>query len=215
VASLLDAARRLAGREVSVITIDMPVATIPIIGRRAADDQISGGFAAAHCSTHSPSETWPGELGALLTRQLANAGYPLATADQDEPGITPRLVEVYPHPALLRLMTVKRRVAYKVGRSGSFWPGAPRPIRIGNLIEAFGGILAQLRSQISGIEFPLPKAVTTLAALKKFEDTLDALICAWCGIKYLRGEARAFGDSTSAIWVPDCRADRAATDVIR
>ena len=31
---------------------------------------------------------------------------------------------------------------------------------------------------------------------------LDALVCAWTGIRYLEGRATAYGDVTAAIWVP-------------
>jgi hypothetical protein len=31
---------------------------------------------------------------------------------------------------------------------------------------------------------------------------IDALVCAWVGMKYLAGEAVAYGDETAAIWVP-------------
>jgi predicted RNase H-like nuclease len=40
------------------------------------------------------------------------------------------------------------------------------------------------------------------SGLKRYEDALDALVCAWVGAKYLLGEAVAYGDGTAAIWVP-------------
>lgn len=41
----------------------------------------------------------------------------------------------------------------------------------------------------------------TLAELKRHEDAMDALLCAWAGARYLAGRARAHGDDTAAVWV--------------
>jgi predicted RNase H-like nuclease len=44
-------------------------------------------------------------------------------------------------------------------------------------------------------------AIRSFAELKRYEDGLDALLCAWVGIKYLDGDVVAYGDDTAAIWV--------------
>jgi len=38
--------------------------------------------------------------------------------------------------------------------------------------------------------------------LKAYEDKLDAVVCAAVGIACLNGEAEAYGDNDSAVWVP-------------
>tara|TARA_B100002003_G_scaffold148670_1_gene137814 strand:+ start:724 stop:861 length:138 start_codon:yes stop_codon:yes gene_type:complete len=43
----------------------------------------------------------------------------------------------------------------------------------------------------------------SLAGLKTYEDGIDALVCAWVGIEYLRGAATPYGDDDAAIWIPD------------
>lgn len=35
-----------------------------------------------------------------------------------------------------------------------------------------------------------------------YEDAIDALVSAWCGMCYLQGQAKAFGDERATIWVP-------------
>jgi predicted RNase H-like nuclease len=40
------------------------------------------------------------------------------------------------------------------------------------------------------------------SGLKRYEDSLDALVCACVGAKYLEGSAVPYGDNTAAIWVP-------------
>ena len=37
--------------------------------------------------------------------------------------------------------------------------------------------------------------------MKAYEDTLDAVICAWVAGCALEGRAKAFGDENSAIWI--------------
>lgn len=39
--ALLKAAKRLGGRDVSMISVDMPLSRVAIVGRRAADDALS------------------------------------------------------------------------------------------------------------------------------------------------------------------------------
>ena len=55
------------------------------------------------------------------------------------------------------------------------------------------------RDRIDGIAFRIPSGGTA-AGLKRFEDALDALICAWVGIDYLAGRARPYGDTSAAVW---------------
>ena len=75
VPQLLDAARSLAGDTVDLVTIDMPVATVPITGRRTADNVISASFGGRGCSTHTPSADRPGSLGSSLSAAFAAAGF--------------------------------------------------------------------------------------------------------------------------------------------
>ncbi|MDP9375345.1 MAG: DUF429 domain-containing protein [Chloroflexota bacterium] len=98
--TMLAAAERLLGDErVAVAAVDMPLATLPITARRAADGAVSRAFSGRGCGTHSPSPERPGSISTRLAEGFAARGYPLATA-ATPPGTAPRLVEVYPHPAL-------------------------------------------------------------------------------------------------------------------
>ncbi len=58
-----------------------------------------------------------------------------------------------------------------------------------------------LSQQIDGINLQLPES-TSGKSLKRFEDALDALVCAWVASRFVEGCAVAHGDSTAAIWVP-------------
>lgn len=203
VAELLDAAGRIGGTRVDVIAVDMPVATTPISGRRAADSAISKEFGGRWCSAHSPSATRPGLVGAKFSRECAELGYPVATADTPV-GTLPRLVEVYPHPALLTLLKRERRIPYKVAKGRSYWPNDPPSTRRVYLFAEQRLIELKLAEQlgplpISGTRHSVPPPT---AILKRFEDSLDAIISAWVGSLYAAGQAVPFGDGTAAVWCP-------------
>ena len=140
VGRLIAAAEHLAGESLGVAAVDMPVSTADITGRRAADREVSRRFGSRGCSTHSPSPLRPGQLGAALAQQFMVAGFDMATT-ATAPGTPRRLVEVYPHPALLALLGRDMRVPYKVSKSCSYWPGARIEVRIARLLAEFEAIL--------------------------------------------------------------------------
>ena len=159
----------------------MPLATVPFSGRRIADNTISREFGSRWCSAHSPSATRPGPLGARLTNQLRDSGYPLATAMCDVASALPCTIEVYPHPALLTLLGVSKRLPYKVTKSKRYWPELDSTARIARLLEQFRSIDGALRRFFGSTRITLPQAsrIKHLATLKRYEDALDALVCSW------------------------------------
>ena len=203
VAEIVKATRRMTSADLSVVAVDMPLAKTPFQSRRRADNAISKAFGGRGCSAHSPNASRPGKLGASLMSQLSAEGFPLATStiDLDRPYCT---IEVYPHPALLTLLTCSYRVPYKVSKSGRYWKGTSVRDRISRILDEFRKIEAGLQSAFGHLGFELPRAedVPTLAALKRFEDALDALVCAWVGLKYSHGSATPYGDTDATIWVP-------------
>jgi predicted RNase H-like nuclease len=206
VADLLSAARTLlGGMPVDVIAIDMPLATIPIVGRRAADSRISETFGGRGCGTHSPSAARPGPLGVSLLSQSVASGYPLGTTTTAA-GTAPAIIEVYPHPALLTLLRARYRVRYKLARSRRYWPLLAAPARRRRVVRTWRAIDRVLSGAVGPTGLPLPPITTagtiSNARLKRFEDSLDALICGWVAIQYIRGHCTPFGDPTAAIWTP-------------
>ena len=112
------------------------------------------------------------------------------------------MVEVYPHPALMTLTGASYCLPYKVSRR--YWPDSVPAERRANLLAQFQRILSALKDEIHDISIELPQATSAVSTLglKRYEDSLDALVCAWVGSKYLEGDAVPYGDHTTAIWVP-------------
>ena len=115
------AERLLGGGEVAAVTVDMPLATVPITGRRKADSAISRVYGGRGASVHSLSAERPGIISDQLSRDFTAAGFPLATSTTPV-GTPNRRVEVYPHPALIILTEASYRLPYKVSRSRKYWP---------------------------------------------------------------------------------------------
>ncbi len=201
--SLLSAAQKIAGAKVDLITLDMPITTDTLTSRRAADNEVSKIFGGRGCSTHSPNSKRPGRLGTNIANQLCNAGYPLATAIHS-PGTLMRTIEVYPHPALLRLLNRDYRVPYKVAKSRNYWPELVIQDRIARLLDEFKEIERALTNIFghTGLRIPDASDIRTLAMLKRYEDSIDGLVCAWIGVQYVNCAAKPYGDHKAAIWIP-------------
>ncbi len=116
------------------------------------------------------------------------------------------LIEVYPHPALLRLMNAKERLAYKTAKVRRYWPLSEPRERKESLLGQWRAIASRLECEIHGVgaALSLPELHAPLWEFKAFEDKLDAVVCAWVGVCFLEKRAEAFGDANSAIWVPEC-----------
>lgn len=204
--TLLDSATTLLdGSPVDLVAIDMPIATIDITGRRNADSAISREFGGRGCSTHSPSSVRPGAIGKQLTEAFARRGYPVATSGTAV-GTMPALIEVYPHTALLALMSANYRVPYKVSRAGKYWPDIPPSERRSRLVSTWDAILEALGKEIGGIDLSLPQpaelALAGPSKLKRYEDAIDAVVCGWVGATYATGNCLRLGDDVAAIWTP-------------
>jgi hypothetical protein len=63
-------------------------------------------------------------------------------------------------------------------------------------------ILAALSEQIADIPLVPPPPDCRNIALKRFEDAIDGIVCAYVGGRFVEGKCESFGDHTAAIWAP-------------
>lgn len=200
---LLASSLALAGCQVDLVAIDMPLANEPITARRAADNAVSRAYGARKCGTHTPNALRPGLMSDELKRGFELAGYPLQTTTISPPG----LIEVYPHPALVELANAPERLRYKACKIRTYWPAADAATRKASLFQEWRRIATLLDARIKGVSDALPPlpAHARGVEIKAYEDMLDAVVCAWVAICALEGHAKPFGDEHSSIWIPDGR----------
>jgi predicted RNase H-like nuclease len=200
-AALLEAARQICGRRVVLVAVDMPLAWRPITGRRFCDDEVSRIYGAKGAATHSPSDKRPGKISDLLRAEFETLDYGLCTKPPAR-----GLIEVYPHPALIEFLEESRRLPYKAGKIGAYWPdltvAGDRRLK---LRSVWTRIVEALERRIAGVAeaLPPPPPDATGWRLKAYEDKLDAVVCCAVAIACLEGKAKAYGDENAAIWVPD------------
>lgn len=197
---LIRVASELGEGAVKVVAIDMPLSGRPIEGRRCADNTVNSHYAARWASTHSMVDAGAIQMSADLTAAFEKAGFPLVTQNV----ITPALIEVYPHIALIELMRAPRRLEYKVGKQRDYWVDLSPPERKAKLLDVWRSILAALGYRISDVDrhLQVPSSSAKLKEFKSFEDKLDAVVCAYVAIEYLGGGAKAYGNQDAAIWGP-------------
>jgi predicted RNase H-like nuclease len=196
--ALVGATAKLAGARPDVIAIDMPLATTPIVARRKADNAIASAYAARGLGAHSPSEARPGPIAHAMRHGFALHGYALATTATSA-GTRDVMIEVFPHAAAIALLGASYRVPYKLARVTQYWPDCSPAQRRRALLAQWRKLRRALAAHVGGVAFRVP-ATGTLAALKRYEDALDAAICAWIGSEYLAKRARPYGDATAAVW---------------
>ena len=186
-----------------MVTLDMPAAGTSFTTRREVDRSVSREFSSRWCAAHSPTPARPGPLGVRISDALSEAGYDLATTATRSSGGR-QFLEVYPHPALLSLLKRSQRVPYKVSKSRKYWPSEPVPGRIRNLLIEFTNMRDALATVFDWLrlEFPEPTTVQSLSVLKRYEDALDALVCAWVGTEYLAGRTVPLGNDDAATSCP-------------
>jgi predicted RNase H-like nuclease len=197
---LLASASTLCDTRVNLVAIDIPLARSPILGRRVSDNAVSRAYGGRKAATHTPNALRPGPLSEHLRQTFDRAGYPLLTSKMAPMG----LIEVYPHPALVELAGASIRLLYKASKVRSYWPNATRIERCVLLYRQWSEIVTLLEKRISGVmaELPRPEIGVSGIEIKAYEDSLDAVICAWVAICALEGRATPFGDQDSAIWIP-------------
>lgn len=214
IAELLHVCETMTGKLPSIIALDIPLSYRHIKRRRPCDNAVTAAYVARGAGTHSPTADRPGRISKILFEQMSAAGYMLKTNDGRRIASASRyFIEVYPHPAIIELLQLPKRLAYKTSRVTQYWPAlAPQERRFA-LARNLNKLREALSYEIKGVRDFIPNArallkYEKLSVLKGMEDALDAVVCAWVGARFWRGKANAYGDETAAIWAPKPRVEK-------
>jgi predicted RNase H-like nuclease len=192
-----------------VVAVDASLIVNNDIGQRPCETEIGRIFGHCHASCHSTNRTQRYfDSGQRLVRSLTRHGFdhglPLKTA-KFRPGRW--LIEVYPHPAMVRLFDLKRIIRYKKGTVGERRSGLrllqTHIRRIGT--SGCGLLPSECLDRLLCVD----PADLKGHPLKRHEDLLDAVFCAYLAWHFWRwGEEgnEVFGEmGTGYIVVPKSR----------
>ncbi|MDS7598336.1 DUF429 domain-containing protein [Agrobacterium tumefaciens] len=140
-------AEEIAESPVNLVAVDMLLSLVPITARRVSDNLISAAFGARHCSSHTPSAIRPGKIIDDLRGGFERCGYRQLTKEV----AVPYLLEIYPHPSLVELMSAEKRLPCKQGKVRNCWPSETPAGRGIELFETWLAIIHGLEQEIAGV----------------------------------------------------------------
>ncbi len=190
-------AERDAG-DTLVIAIDAPLIVPNATGERPVEGEMRHRFARFHAGCHPANRRLLGEpprgerLCALLAELLNVQQVPAPPMRQ----ACRVAFEVYPHAAMVRLFHLPRILEYKAR------PGRGLAYRCEQM-QRYVGLLNQLPAPKLHLPAWLSEVPETPAELKRFEDRLDALFCAWLAARAWWHGGEVLGEAhTGTIWLP-------------
>jgi predicted RNase H-like nuclease len=181
------------------VAIDAPLIIENETGARPCELALSNAYGSRWAGCHASNQTrYPNAPSVRLSRWLASNGFRhLGQENRWQ-------IEVYPHPALIEIFGLEKRLAYKKGTLAQRRAGQ---VRLTGLLTSLATD-RKLPMKISGAIADRFTAdyVRALPAgcLKTNEDMLDAVVCCYIGARFALGMThRIFGTtSTGYIVVP-------------
>lgn len=169
----------------AVVAVDAPLILKNQHGQRPCETRIGERFGRYDASAHSANLTkMPDPGGVTLVSWLVSAGVMHAPNPAEDRRRSGRWVfEVYPHPAHVVLFGLKRIIKYKKGRVAERRKG----------LAAFRSYIRTCLTRLTPRLIPNDLLERLLAddlerlkgkALKHYEDTLDAVFCAYLAFFY-------------------------------
>lgn len=161
------------GEDVNHVAIDAPLIVPNKRGRRPAEDVCSKLFRRFEAGPYPANRSWlerDGKIrGEEISKKLVKKGFV-----QDpylRSGFENVFFEVYPHPAMVVLFDLVKSLKYKQGKNRSYQ----------DRYEAFDVLVSNLKTlEVEGVSF-LDEDYASYKgkALKRFEDKVDAFVCAY------------------------------------
>jgi len=168
--------REATGEGPALIAVDAPLVVPNEEGTRPCDREVSKVFRSQEAGTYPANRRkFGGRVrGENLVRRLKEIGFEHSPYI---PARTPvrQVIEVYPHPAAVRLFGLDRTLKYKAR------PGRPYSLRWAEL-RKYQSCLRGLNGPGLSAEGILEVEGLRGRALKRYEDLIDALFCAYIGL---------------------------------
>ncbi len=180
------------------IAIDAPLIIKNSKGQRSCETETGKVYGSRGASCHtSNTNLYPNAKSVYLSECLLFSGFNHIQGDCWQ-------IECYPHPTIIEIFNLSKRLKYKKGRVAEKRDGQ----------KQLAALLSNLRNSeilqlvIKGSEKRILSELDIDSlrgqALKSNEDALDALICLYtAGLYALGHKGHLFGDVTSGyIWIP-------------
>jgi len=188
------------------LAIDAPIVCPNLSGARPVDVQVSRLFHREHAGCHSANLTRcprPSRVLARLKAEGFSAGWDFVAALPESRRTLSlplrRAAEVYPHPAMVRLLCLSRIVKYKKGRMSE------RHSEFARLQSLLVGLLTR-ELPFLGLDDEA-RSLLSVRWSKSAEDRIDAFFCALIGLWHVHHQghrSQVVGDfSTGFILLPE------------
>lgn len=188
---------------VAGLAIDAPLIINNRTGQRACERELGRVYGARKAACHpSNLSLYPEPSSVDLSQRLATNGFGHLAAPADSPW----QIECYPHPAIIEIFGLAERHRYKKGNVEAKRHGQ---ISLAGLVRRLASSpVLRLRVDARFNSFLNPSDIGAKrgAALKRNEDALDAIVCAYIAALYAVGaDCSVYGDATDGyIYVPQC-----------
>ncbi|MEW8624991.1 MAG: DUF429 domain-containing protein [Candidatus Thiodiazotropha sp.] len=182
----------------SGVAIDASLIIANQHGQRPCEKALSSAYGARGAACHASNTTlYPQADSVALSQQLGRQGF-------QHLGRTKWQIECYPHPAMIEIFGLGRRLLYKKGLVAQKRAGQKQLAELIGCLNGSPVLPLEIDPSLQHYFDPSEIDRLTGRSLKSNEDALDAVICLYIAALYaLNTPGRVFGDLEAGyIWVP-------------
>ena len=196
VCGLLESVTNLRG-----VAIDAPLIINNATGRRPCEGELGSVYSSRWAGCHPANRAlYPDAASVTLSRALEKRGF----LHLGEPASEKWQFECYPHPAIIEIFRLDKRLAYKKGSVAARRAGQIELAKHIRSLQTVEGLALIPNADVDILTDASQIVSLRGQRLKDNEDGLDAIVCLYIAGLYAAGApARCFGDRASGyIWVP-------------
>ncbi len=187
--------------DVQGVAIDAPLIITNQSGQRSCERELSRVYGGRWASCHASNLTlYPNPNSSTLSRRLQEKGFKHLIP----PNSGRWQLECYPHPAIIEIFGLSKRLPYKKGKVADKKEGQANLARHIKSLEKSQTL--RIKIEKGAEQFLSEETIFSNRGvkLKKNEDALDSILCAYIGALYARfGPEKTFGSiETGYIYVP-------------